>query len=84
MEHHYLLSILSINLRNIGKLSWAIIVLTEEGLCFKGLCGNNLLFRIHFAFSSKGKITRSFRSEADVSQLSLLAGLHSVKNSYVF
>lgn len=31
MEHYYLLSILSINLRNIGKLLWAITVLREKG-----------------------------------------------------
>lgn len=31
MEHYYLLSILSINLKNIGKLLWAITVLREKG-----------------------------------------------------
>lgn len=31
MEHYYLLSILSINLRNTGKLLWAITVPTEKG-----------------------------------------------------
>lgn len=68
MEHYYLLSILSINLRNTSKLLWAITVLTEKGqkrgCAWKASMENILLFWIHFVFSSKGKITRYFRSKA--------------------
>lgn len=59
MEHYYLLSILSINLRNIGKLLQAITVLGEGGqkrgcalkVCVEIVC--HLGYILHFLLREK-------------------------------
>lgn len=59
MEHYYLLSTLSSNLRNISKLLWAITVLTEKGkkrgcvlkVCLKIVC--HLGYILHFLLKEK-------------------------------